>query len=223
MSTKLIKRYSNRKLYDTQRSCYVTLEEVSGMVRGGLDIRIVDNKTGEDITAVTLAQIVFEQEKRDQRTVPLQTLRTMIQSPTELIQRLSKPVADLREDAQRQVERLRKLAEAPQDEIVVPFREFIESIPRALDEMQARIDERIRDGFDNLTHVPRVSEDVARLKAELARLERRVVELERRERRHHEETSSRVKLLDQRERRNHTDMTGRVRRVEATRTPDRAN
>ena len=64
---KLIKRYSNRKLYDTERSSYVTLEEISQMVRDGSELRIVDNKSGEDITSVTLAQIVFEQEKKDKR------------------------------------------------------------------------------------------------------------------------------------------------------------
>ena len=60
----LIKRYSNRKLYDTSRSCYVTLEEVAAMVRNGQDVVIIDNKTKEDLTTVTLTQIIFEEEKK---------------------------------------------------------------------------------------------------------------------------------------------------------------
>jgi polyhydroxyalkanoate synthesis regulator protein len=53
---KLIKRYSNRKLYDTQNSCYITLEEVLQSAQSGLDILIIDNVTRADITAITLAK-----------------------------------------------------------------------------------------------------------------------------------------------------------------------
>jgi polyhydroxyalkanoate synthesis repressor PhaR len=60
----LIKRYGNRKLYDTQASRYVTLDRIAAMVRAGRDLRIVDNDTGEDLTAVTFAQIIFEEQKR---------------------------------------------------------------------------------------------------------------------------------------------------------------
>ena len=58
--TKIIKRYSNRKLYDTEQSTYITLDEIQEMVKSGDDIRIIDNKSKEDITNVTLAQIIFE-------------------------------------------------------------------------------------------------------------------------------------------------------------------
>ena len=54
----VIKRYSNRKLYDTQESRYVTLEEIEEMIRGGKEISVVDASTGEDLTSVTLAQII---------------------------------------------------------------------------------------------------------------------------------------------------------------------
>lgn len=59
-----IKRYQNRKLYDTHQSCYVTLDEISALVRGGYDIQVHDNVTGEDITAATQLQLVFERERR---------------------------------------------------------------------------------------------------------------------------------------------------------------
>ena len=62
--TRLIKRYGNRKMYDTQASRYVTLDGVAELVRGGDDLRIIDNDSGEDLTAVTFAQIIFEEEKK---------------------------------------------------------------------------------------------------------------------------------------------------------------
>jgi polyhydroxyalkanoate synthesis repressor PhaR len=60
----LIKKYANRKLYDTRTSRYVTLDGIAELVRGGHDIRVVDRDTGQDITQVILSQIVLTEEKR---------------------------------------------------------------------------------------------------------------------------------------------------------------
>ncbi|MEJ5201030.1 MAG: polyhydroxyalkanoate synthesis regulator DNA-binding domain-containing protein [Anaerolineales bacterium] len=60
----LIKRYSNRKLYNSETSQYVTLNDIAEMIRLGEDVRVIDHDTGTDLTAVTLAQVIFEQEKK---------------------------------------------------------------------------------------------------------------------------------------------------------------
>jgi len=60
----IIKRYSNRKLYDPLTRRYVTLEEVGWMVQNGEDVSVIDHESGTDITAVTLTQVIFDQEKR---------------------------------------------------------------------------------------------------------------------------------------------------------------
>jgi len=78
-ATRVIKRYSNRKLYDTKDSRYVTLQQIGEMVRRGEDVQIIDNKTKEDKTEVTLALIISEDLKNKPRSVPLGTLRTLIQ------------------------------------------------------------------------------------------------------------------------------------------------
>ena len=59
----MIKRYANRKLYDTRESRYVTLQQLGELIRDGEDIRIIDNQSKEDLTKVTLAQIIYEEEK----------------------------------------------------------------------------------------------------------------------------------------------------------------
>ena len=59
-----IKRYQNRKLYDTHQSCYVTLEEISQTIREGNEIQVIDNKTKNDITYNTQIQLLFDQEKK---------------------------------------------------------------------------------------------------------------------------------------------------------------
>jgi polyhydroxyalkanoate synthesis repressor PhaR len=106
-AAKVIKRYANRKLYDTERSCYVTLEEIAQMIKDGEDVRVVDNKTKDDLTAVTLAQIIVEEEKKVQK-MPLKLLRSIIQSGNDAFSSLNvtKAAATLREDVERRVEAL---------------------------------------------------------------------------------------------------------------------
>lgn len=77
---KIIKRYQNRKLYDTQQSCYVTLDDIAKMIRTNEEVMVVDNKSKNDITAATLTQIIFEAEKKASQYAPLFTLREIIQN-----------------------------------------------------------------------------------------------------------------------------------------------
>ncbi len=76
---KIIKRYQNRKLYDTDASCYVTLDEIAEMIQQGEEVTVVDNRNQKDITAATLTQIIFEKQKRSETPVPISTLRHIIQ------------------------------------------------------------------------------------------------------------------------------------------------
>lgn len=78
-SLRVIKRYSNRKLYDTRDSRYVTLQQIGAMVRDGEEVQIIDNATKEDKTEATLALIISEDLKMRPRSVPLATLRDLIQ------------------------------------------------------------------------------------------------------------------------------------------------
>jgi polyhydroxyalkanoate synthesis repressor PhaR len=74
----VIKRYSNRKLYDTQESRYVTLEEIEEMIRAGKEISVVDAATGEDLTSVTLTQIILENERNHRSALPAGFLHQLI-------------------------------------------------------------------------------------------------------------------------------------------------
>ena len=78
--TKVIKRYQNRKLYDTQKSRYVTLDDIARMIRDQVHLVIVDNKTKADITASTLVQIIFDAEKKSDIYAPLSILYEIIQT-----------------------------------------------------------------------------------------------------------------------------------------------
>src|SRR5438105_2921729 len=74
----VIKRYSNRKLYDTQESRYVTLEEIEEMIRAGREISVVDAASGEDLTSVTLTQIILENERTHRANLPSAFLHQLI-------------------------------------------------------------------------------------------------------------------------------------------------
>jgi polyhydroxyalkanoate synthesis repressor PhaR len=77
---KVIKRYQNRKLYDTHESSYVTLDEIAKMIRAGEDVRVIDNKTKNDITASTLTQLLYESERKAKTQPSVNLLKAIIRS-----------------------------------------------------------------------------------------------------------------------------------------------
>jgi len=77
--TIIIKKYANRRLYDTSTSAYVTLDHLSELTRQGQDFIVQDAKTGEDLTRAVLAQIIFEQENKKEGVLPVSFLRQLIQ------------------------------------------------------------------------------------------------------------------------------------------------
>jgi polyhydroxyalkanoate synthesis repressor PhaR len=76
--TVVIKKYANRRLYNTEASSYVTLEDLAGMVREGRDFVVYDAKTGDDITRGVLTQIIVEEEAKGQNLLPIPFLRQII-------------------------------------------------------------------------------------------------------------------------------------------------
>jgi polyhydroxyalkanoate synthesis repressor PhaR len=98
---RLIKRYGggSRKLYDTEESRYVSLDEVSAWIRGGQELQVVDSATGEDVTSQTLAQIIYEDHKSGQSFLPTDFLHYVIR-------RGSRVIADGVDHVQAGVDRL---------------------------------------------------------------------------------------------------------------------
>jgi len=82
----LIKKYGNRRLYDSSSSKYVNLDDIAGLIREGRDVQIVDAKTGQDLTRVTLTQIITEDAKEKPTGLPLELLRQLIVASDEVRQ-----------------------------------------------------------------------------------------------------------------------------------------
>jgi polyhydroxyalkanoate synthesis repressor PhaR len=83
--TVMLKKYANRRLYDTEKSVYVTLQEVAAYIRDGIDVSIIDAKTKEDVTAFTLTQIILEEAKSNNTLLPIPLLHLIIRYGNNLL------------------------------------------------------------------------------------------------------------------------------------------
>jgi len=79
-STLLIKRYASRRLYNTETSDYVTLDDIAGFIRSGRDVQIIDLKSGDDLTRQYLLQIIAEHESRGENVLPIDVLADLVRS-----------------------------------------------------------------------------------------------------------------------------------------------
>jgi polyhydroxyalkanoate synthesis repressor PhaR len=142
----LIKKYANRKLYDTRTSRYITLDGIAQLVRDGHEIKVVDRDDGRDLTQVTLSQVVLEQEKRGPgRLVDAggEMLHDRGQALLDYVRKTLNVPTDLR----NQVERRREGLETVMDDAIeqtlrrlrIPTRKDIDRINERLDRLSAQI------------------------------------------------------------------------------------
>lgn len=187
---RIIKRYTNRKLYDTRDSRYVTLSQIASMVRAGEEMTVIDNATKEDLTSLTLAQIIYEQEKRQAEVLPLWALR-------ELVRRSEARLADLRDgrvgrflargeggeavdgiEQDDDVERMEgsESARAPRDESEA-HKGLLESSRVTLEEWQRRVDDQLRSLLDKRAPFRQLQDEIRRVTQRIEELESRLRKL----------------------------------------------
>lgn len=182
---RVIKRYSNRKLYDTKDSRYVTLLQIAAMVRTGEDVQIIDNNTKDDLTEVTLAQIIYEEQKQNSssRNVPLQTLRELIHQRTE------KVLSELREGPIGRLIPGSVKAEPPKvvSEPVEPVVEKATSAERpslvhqakeTFEDWQHKIDDRVKAVLPSILPWQQLEHEIAHLRTRVDELNTKVEQLE---------------------------------------------
>lgn len=175
---RVIKRYSNRKLYDTKDSRYVTLLQIADMVRAGEDVQIIDNATKEDKTDVTLALIISEELKAKPRGIPLVTLKALIRHRGE------KLLSTLREGPFGRL--IHKDQEEGQPPIIVTEEEEVEmtegkdpqgkGFRATIEQWQHTIDERIRAVLPTFSTIRELQADLKRVSERLDEIEKRLGE-----------------------------------------------
>ncbi len=165
---RVIKRYSNRKLYDTKDSRYVTLVQIAEIVRTGEEVQIIDNNTKDDLTEVTLAQIIYEEQKAHSRNVPLQTLKEILHQRTE------KVLSDLREGPIGRLIPGGRTDGTPEKEAKVETPKapsLVDQAKEKLEDWQHQIDERVKAVVPSLLPWQQLQLDIKRLTQRVDELE----------------------------------------------------
>jgi polyhydroxyalkanoate synthesis repressor PhaR len=169
----LIKRYANRKLYNTQSSRYITLKGIADLLEAGEEVRVVDNESGEDITSITLSQILVDTERAN-RAVPGNLLSGLFQRGGDaLYEALSRGVDDASErleDFQRTMRKILRVrhendAAALDGDETGDRRDWIAFSPPDLDQLVQRTLERVLKMLDLPTR-----SDIDALNARIDRL-----------------------------------------------------
>jgi len=160
-----VKRYGNRKLYDTSESRYVTLDEIGRWVKAGEEVRILENDTGEDLTAVTFAQIILEEERRKTGLLSLPVLRDIIQHGEAALQNIAATV-------DRGMEVMRTVPERAGRRV----QEFTQ-VGERLGHLQQLFDETVRRSVERVTTMPAFQKEMRRIERSIRALEARIARL----------------------------------------------
>ncbi|MFQ5457409.1 MAG: polyhydroxyalkanoate synthesis regulator DNA-binding domain-containing protein [Myxococcota bacterium] len=179
----LIKRYSNRKLYNTGESRYITLDELADLIKAGEHIRVVDNDSGEDLTSVTLSQILLENERKKRDALPRSLLIDLIQRSDQLVDTVKKSISsgvgiitDAGGDLERTVRRLVSRGELAADDGEKLVKRLADWVKEGQSGIEGQIDQRIRK-LTRRFDIP-ARDDVDRLRSSIDRLAESVERLE---------------------------------------------
>lgn len=168
----LIKRYANRKLYNTDTSRYITLKGIAELIEQGEDVRVIDNETGEDITSVALSQILVDNE-RSQRAVPRTLLSDLIQKGGDaLYGALKRGVGDAQENIGEFQKSVRRAIRAREEE-AARWRDVIGDAREEWDDRMQGIVERVFKALDlpRRSDIEALNENLERVAQALERLE----------------------------------------------------
>ena len=162
---RLVKRYGNRKLYDTSESRYVTLDEIGRWVKAGEEVKILENDTGEDLTAVTFAQIILEEERKKNGLLSLRMLRDIIQHGEAALQGIAASV-------DRGMEAIRSVPERAGRRV-----NELAQVGDSLARLQKLIDETVRRSVERVTALPAFNKEMRRIERTVRALEARIARL----------------------------------------------
>ncbi|HEX8486404.1 polyhydroxyalkanoate synthesis repressor PhaR [Sphingomonas sp.] len=172
----VVKKYANRRLYNTETSSYITLEHLAAMTRGGRDFKVIDAKTEEDITHNVLTQIIMEEESRGQTMLPVNFLRQLIAMYGDSMQAVVPGYLEASMDSFRRNQEQFKtavegaFAHTPFAEIAKRNLQMFETAAKAFKPPSGTVAPPAAGSKD---------EEIAALKAELARLQDKVEKLVR--------------------------------------------
>lgn len=178
-TARIIKKYQNRKLYDTKDSCYITLDEIAKLIQKGEDVVVLDNRTKNDVTSVILTQILVDQEKSHKSILPLSMLKQIIRGGSgslfDFIQRYVllgiESENDVQSEAVRYVEQMVNRGEITKAEGKVLVTQLATQNQKNFEEFQARIKQTIEETLRKSTNLSQIEDTISRLHERIDRLE----------------------------------------------------
>ena len=178
----IIKKYSNRKLYDTEKSKYVTIGDIANMIQNDIEIKVLDNKTGEDITNIIMAKVILKLEKRKGKKENKKTLKNIIKNPSESI---STYINKTRDTIKYEFDKIVKKGEYEITDIIKHVHTLYDSSSQSMDLLSKRLDDKIKEFDDkikekvNVIYPISATKEIDFLKEKIKELEKRVEKLEK--------------------------------------------
>lgn len=176
----LIKRYASRRLYNTETSDYVTLDDISGFIKDGRDVQIVDLKSGDDLTRQYLLQIIADNESKGENVLPINVLTDLVRSYTSSAQSmvpdfLAASFEMLREGQSKMVENIANPMSAVPgfDQIKAQQEAFMKTMMggwSAPDEESDSIDEKPAKAKEDSSEIDAIKKQLADMQAMLAKM-----------------------------------------------------
>ncbi len=173
--TIIIKKYANRRLYNTQSSSYITLEDLARMVRTGVDFQVLDAKTGSDITHTILTQIIMEEESNGEHMLPVSFLRQLISMYGNSMQAMMPPYLEATmENFQTNQSKLQEAFKSSMGPDA-----FTKMAEKNMAMFQAAAGAFIPGGSSAPAPAPSKSDDIDELKAQMAAMQRKLDDLDK--------------------------------------------
>lgn len=185
-NVRVIKKYQNRKLYDTKDSCYITLDEIATLIRKGEDVTVVDNRTKADVTSIILTQILVDQEKANKSILPLTMLKNIIQrgqgSLFDFIQRYVLLGVDSegerQVEAERYIDRLVTRGELTKAEGKTLLKEVLETSEKNRTDFDQYVGTQVAATLKETTPLSDLERSVVALTQKVETLQRKLAEYE---------------------------------------------
>ncbi|MFH1728065.1 MAG: polyhydroxyalkanoate synthesis regulator DNA-binding domain-containing protein [Pseudomonadota bacterium] len=179
---RIIKKYQNRKLYDTKDSKYVTLDDIAIMIKKGEEILVIDNQTKGDVTAIILTQILYDQEKFKKSILPLTMLKNIIQSGSgslyEFLQKFvvtgMNNVTTSRVDTERYIDRLVKKGDITKGEGKAIVKELNTAAEKNMILLEKRLGDKITDTLKKASKLGEIEEKITSLTTKIDNLEKKL-------------------------------------------------
>ncbi len=172
---RVIKRYQNRKLYDTYNSCYVTLDDIAKFIKAGEDITVIDNKNHDDLTCVTLTQIILEEGKKKKNLLPLSALKDIISSGGEQIASFvqksiqSVSISNVKDEAEKVIDKIKDELEDGSSYI----KDFFTKSHHGVDEVSRKLEHTLKT-VGKLTNAAFLKSEIRSFRKKVADLERKL-------------------------------------------------